>query len=87
MRMNSQHDLHAAPFSYRLSLYWNRLNMWLGLENITRRRWFARLPVVLVAAIILAMFVWTVDIGQVDLTLLLCLALLSVAMGLQAAVK
>lgn len=87
MRINSRYSLHNTPLIYRLIVYWQRVILWLGLEDVTRRRWAARMPAVIVAGIIMAMFVWTVDIGQVDLTLVLCLALLSVAMGLQAAIK
>jgi len=64
-----------------------QLNHWLGLDDVAQRRWFARLPAVVVAALILAMFVWTADLGKADLSLVLALGLLVGALGLQTGVK
>jgi hypothetical protein len=62
-------------------------NQWMGISEVTQRRWISRLPAVFVAAVILAMFVWTADLGKADLSLVLALGLLVGALGLQTGVK
>ena len=87
MKANTKNGMNDAPTLLRFAVNVNHLARWLELYQIARRRWTARLPSIIVASVILAMLIWTVEIGQVDFTLALCLVLLTIALGLQAALS
>lgn len=87
MRNDQKNYLTGSSPMQRGIEFLHQINHWLGVEEVVQRRWTSRLPAVIVAALILAMFVWTADLGKADLSLVLALGLLVGALGLQTGVK
>lgn len=61
----------------RLHLSGKRLICWLGLNQVARRSWSARLPCVLGASVILSVLLFAIGIRSEDLYFVLILPLFS----------